>query len=565
MKHILFLLIIMNLVDQLSAQYVYTIKADSVKLTNCDSSELIIENHTQSVPGFLFNTGHGRTIFKRGAQKLTDSSYLIGADTLKLNMNSWIQGGNAFHTTGVLGTTDNNPIDLYTKGVQRARLTNTGNLLLGTTTDNGNLLQVNGNAGIGSATITSAGNLIGTNAVLFNHFIPRFHNYHTASPFISRLDDVLYNYNTRLHTTSTQASDGTLTIDIVFPPDEVGVQGISYSAGYMYFSFWSNGLPAIISVMAKNYSNVWSGPYTTDSSKNLNTGSGLYQVPIGLSNFLTELKVTISPRQGGFVNLQDMAYVLSVDNEGLVNPYPYVSKYGDEHIYNYFYLKNGGIDNVRISPYLNYPNYFLNSILIGASAANGNARLQVTGDITATGNFGIGTATPAAQLHTTGTVRFAGLTINNTQTRVLVSDANGNLYYRDASTLAGNGMLNSSLAVNGTISARRLKLLQTGWPDYVFDSTYRLPSLEELEEYIQKNKHLPGMPSAAEVESKGIDLGDHQAALLKKIEELTLYNIAQEEELKAQNKKLATQEKELSALKQEMIELKKMITSIYLK
>ena len=66
-----------------SAQYVYTIKADSVKITNsCDTAELIIENHTQTVPGFLFNKGRGRTEFRRGAVKINESAYLIGADTL---------------------------------------------------------------------------------------------------------------------------------------------------------------------------------------------------------------------------------------------------------------------------------------------------------------------------------------------------------------------------------------------------------------------------------------------------------------------------------------------------
>lgn len=66
------------------AQYVYTIKADSVKITNsCDTAELIIENHTQNVPGFLYNKGRGRTEFRRGAIKLNDSMYLIGADTLR--------------------------------------------------------------------------------------------------------------------------------------------------------------------------------------------------------------------------------------------------------------------------------------------------------------------------------------------------------------------------------------------------------------------------------------------------------------------------------------------------
>src|SRR5882757_9581520 len=84
MKHILFLFVLINLSEALSAQYVYTIRADSVKLTNCDSSELIIENHTQGVPGFLYNTGNGRTVFRKGVMKINDSLYIIGADTLKV-------------------------------------------------------------------------------------------------------------------------------------------------------------------------------------------------------------------------------------------------------------------------------------------------------------------------------------------------------------------------------------------------------------------------------------------------------------------------------------------------
>src|SRR3954465_6000084 len=87
----------------LHAQYVYTINADSVKITNhCDTAELIIENHTQTVPGFLFNKGRGRTEFRRVLQKLNSSAYLIGGDTLFASPYAWLQGGNAFSTTGIL-------------------------------------------------------------------------------------------------------------------------------------------------------------------------------------------------------------------------------------------------------------------------------------------------------------------------------------------------------------------------------------------------------------------------------------------------------------------------------
>ena len=93
MKKILFLFLLTSLANDLLAQYVYTIKADSVKITNCDSAELILENHTQNIPGFLFNTGNGRTIFKRALQKINDSVYLIGADTLKIQGNTLASNG----------------------------------------------------------------------------------------------------------------------------------------------------------------------------------------------------------------------------------------------------------------------------------------------------------------------------------------------------------------------------------------------------------------------------------------------------------------------------------------
>ncbi len=71
----------------------------------------------------------------------------------------------------------------------------------------------------------------------------------------------------------------------------------------------------------------------------------------------------------------------------------------------------------------------------------------------------------------------------------------------------------------------RVKLQSAGWPDYVFHKSYSLPSLKEVEEFIKENNHLPGVPSATEIGKEGLDLGDGQAVLLKKIEELTLYVI----------------------------------------
>jgi hypothetical protein len=70
MKKLLSFLILLCLEQALHAQYIYTIKADSVKITNsCDTAELIIENHTQTVPGFLFNKGQGKNGIQKGYAK----------------------------------------------------------------------------------------------------------------------------------------------------------------------------------------------------------------------------------------------------------------------------------------------------------------------------------------------------------------------------------------------------------------------------------------------------------------------------------------------------------------
>lgn len=89
------------------------------------------------------------------------------------------------------------------------------------------------------------------------------------------------------------------------------------------------------------------------------------------------------------------------------------------------------------------------------------------------------------------------------------------------------------LFVEGAIRSRKVKVDQATWPDYVFDFSYRLRSLEEVQQYISQHKHLPDVPSADEIQSEGLDLGETQAVLLRKIEELTLYLIAQDKKIAA--------------------------------
>lgn len=102
----------------------------------------------------------------------------------------------------------------------------------------------------------------------------------------------------------------------------------------------------------------------------------------------------------------------------------------------------------------------------------------------------------------------------------------------------GTSMPKSKLSVNGVVTAKGIKVTQSDWPDYVFDSVYKLPSLQQVEAHIRKEKRLPDVPSAKTIEKEGVNVGENQALLLKKIEELTLYIIEQNKKIELQNERI---------------------------
>lgn len=137
--------------------------------------------------------------------------------------------------------------------------------------------------------------------------------------------------------------------------------------------------------------------------------------------------------------------------------------------------------------------------------------------------------------------------ITHNGTNGTISTDAGNLVLNPAGSV-GIGTLTTGsfkLAVEGKIGAREITVTSTNpWPDYVFENSYNLPSLEELNAYIKVNKHLPEIPSACTIEQNGVDLGEMNMLLLKKVEELTLYMI----ELKKENE---LQQVEIDLLKKE--------------
>jgi hypothetical protein len=139
------------------------------------------------------------------------------------------------------------------------------------------------------------------------------------------------------------------------------------------------------------------------------------------------------------------------------------------------------------------------------SSGNADLTLQTAGTrritvLRASGMVGIGTSAPHEMLHVEGNIK---------ANKVFVSDAGG------------------------------------GGADYVFEENYPLPSLEAVAQYIKANKHLPGIPSAAEMNAGGIDLSSLLIGQLKKIEELTLYLVDLKQENEALKRRMATMEAQL--------------------
>ena len=157
--------------------------------------------------------------------------------------------------------------------------------------------------------------------------------------------------------------------------------------------------------------------------------------------------------------------------------------------FNYFY--NGGTKTIQAG----YAAY------MGMSPQNGNIYIGNFNGTTSTANFG---------------------SISGSSVRMYILQ-NGNV---------GIGTMNPTykLSVNGNIRSKEV-IVESGWADYVFQNDYKLPSLKETEQFILKHKHLPGIPSAKEIQENGLSVGELQTKMMAKIEELTLHIIALEKKI----------------------------------
>ncbi len=149
-------------------------------------------------------------------------------------------------------------------------------------------------------------------------------------------------------------------------------------------------------------------------------------------------------------------------------------------------------------------------------------------------NFEIGTTS-----YPNGDLVFRQWDVTNqnwtTWRKIIIEDENGKL---------GIGKSNptAKLHVNGNIIAEEIKVENVTGADFVFTPDYILMPLQEIEAFVKQNHHLPEVPSAAEMEANGVELGKMNMLLLQKIEELTLLMIQQQKQIEQQNIKTEKQD-----------------------
>lgn len=233
--------------------------------------------------------------------------------------------------------------------------------------------------------------------------------------------------------------------------------------------------------------------------------------------------------------------------------------------------------NIENATYFKTSNYYTGAIkTIGTGAstarlglfaysAGASANLKEYLSISDDGNVGVGTTAPNFKLDVAGRMRlrnnastagfwldgvtdtlrsFIGTNTNNSMGFYgAVSGWSFLMDVTDGALMIGTTQKATGYKVNvgGKIIAEEVRVqLRGAWPDYVFEKNYNKLSIDELEEFVAINKHLPNIPSAADIEKEGQQLGDVQRKMLEKIEELNLYIIELNKKIKALEQKQLT-------------------------
>lgn len=224
--------------------------------------------------------------------------------------------------------------------------------------------------------------------------------------------------------------------------------------------------------------------------------------------------------------------------------------------YNYFYdgITNG---NRNFFVRADGQGYFAANVGIGTAATNsmltlnsssgGDLLLQTNGTsiarLSADATSSTWNGGGAISLNLVATAADINFQTGNTAATKMVIKNNGNVLIGQTTQVNTNYMLD----VKGNVRSNAV-VVNTSGADFVFRKNYRLPSLAAVALYISLNHHLPGIASAQEMQHNGLDLGENQVKLLKKIEELTLYLLDKDKQISKQQQQLDEQAQRIDKL-----------------
>ena len=276
------------------------------------------------------------------------------------------------------------------------------------------------------------------------------------------------------------------------------------------------------------------------------------RIGIGTSNPISSLNVM------GDMHINHSGYGIVQEN-GTISMGTYIDPtagwLGTNSNHPLYFYTNNGWESMAITPSgnigmgTNTPNEKL--AVAGSTGLYGNTVISPSMNGTQ-GTLSVGTPTifPNSMLNVKSSLQYGAFIDGPTATSAALQVEGRTKLNGNVSIGSGAGFASGyRLSVDGKIICTELRVQATPFPDYVFANDYKLKSLDEVEAHINTYHRLPNMPPATEVEAEGMSVGGIQLKLVEKVEELTLYLLQQQKQLKEQQAEINRLNETLSQLK----------------
>ncbi len=433
-----------------------------------------------------------------------------------LAQTTWNTTGNNTNASAVLGTNNSQPLQFRTNGINRASFSNSGAFTINNLSGTGTrIVTTNANGQIGFLTAGSASQVLLGNGTWGT--LP-------ASAWLASGTDIYFNA-------------GRVGIGLANPQSPLDVNGNARIRSNLTVDG-----DIIISGKIFTPDEFQTRALVSDSIK-MDSLTGIYgQTNIhGDLTAFNEFKVAGNTQLQGDANVSGILRIdqYQISNYRLTNQYntnltvfgpvggPYSGPFDplplDPCITGSIAVNNLNAFDGLIQSYTFDLNNGYTSLVMGSDGANGiidsRADMNAPGNGRLLLNYYCGNDVLACTGAQGGSVFLCN---NSTASRVVIGDG----------VLGNSNHSNAKLQVGGKIVAKELYILNSSnWPDFVFDSTYTVMPLAQTEAFYKQYHHLPGVPSAMQVDSMGVNMAQMSGILLQKVEELTLIVVAQQKQI----------------------------------